>query len=374
MSQTRSRGRLLAFSLTPLLVLAATAELATRLLGLGADDAVAAGTGLTGGVLTRSDPLLGWSMNPGVRFSSPFQGGAYQITTNALGLRGAELPEKQPGEYRILSLGESTTFGLGVDDDETYSARLQELLPKRTGREVTVINAGHSAYSSTQSLIYLRERGLALEPDMILFYHEANDYMPSAMRDSENHEVGVLLTDRELFESKLHRLNRFLLSHSAVYRLLSRSYAQYRVGRFDAGDVENPIEQIGLPDIRVGVEGPEVGELLWRRVSDAERVDNFAELEAVARERGIELVVMHPSYRHSDVHECVLTRYAAANGLELFDAQPIMHSKVSSSVMYLDLWHPSPYGHRLLAEALADEIAPRIRAAQFSDSASASRP
>jgi hypothetical protein len=161
----------------PVLMLLAIAELSTRALNAGVPVAEQ-GAGIVEDGLVRADAELGWSMNPNVSLTTGFQGGSYQLATNSLGLRSPEVEDKAAGEYRILSRGESTTFGLGVDADQTYSQRLQGLLTEATGRSVTVVNAGHSAYSSTQSLIYLRGRGLDLKPDMILFYHEANDYMP----------------------------------------------------------------------------------------------------------------------------------------------------------------------------------------------------
>jgi hypothetical protein len=176
------------------------------------------------------------------------------------------------------------------------------------------------------------------------------------MRDSENNEVGVLLTDKELCQSPRHRFNQFLLSHSAFYRSLSGSYARRRVDRFDATKVENPIQEIGLPDIRVGVKEPEAAKMLWRRVSDEERRDNLEELLAISERRGIELVLIHPSYRQSVPHECILTSFAALHDLAFFETQQIMHERVSSSVMYLDVCHPSAYGHEMLAKGLAREI------------------
>ena len=51
----------------------------------------------------RHDPLLFWSLKPGAQAADG------TIWVNQQGLRGPEVGHKQPGEYRILSLGESTT-------------------------------------------------------------------------------------------------------------------------------------------------------------------------------------------------------------------------------------------------------------------------
>lgn len=47
------------------------------------------------------------------------------ITTNADGLRGRR--ELDPSKQKVLVLGDSYTFGVYVDDDETYPAILNQL-------------------------------------------------------------------------------------------------------------------------------------------------------------------------------------------------------------------------------------------------------
>ena len=74
---------------------------------------------------------------------------------NALGLRGPEISEeKPPGTGRILSLGESTTFGSQLRWDETYSHRLEEML-REAGRPVEVLNGAVRAWSTVQSTRFL---------------------------------------------------------------------------------------------------------------------------------------------------------------------------------------------------------------------------
>ena len=89
---------------------------------------------------------------------------------NALGLRG-DLPAtpKPAGSLRVLAVGDSTTFGWGVNDGETYGAELQRLLAEADPeRAVSVVNAGVSAYNLKQSAGLLRRLAPALDPDVVL--------------------------------------------------------------------------------------------------------------------------------------------------------------------------------------------------------------
>ena len=143
------------------------------------------------------------------------------MTSNAKGLRSPEVGPKVNDEVRILSLGESSTFGVGVPDDQTYTVLIPRLLKDRfPSRRFTALNAGVSAWSSFQSLKYLELRGLDLDPDIVLFYHELNDYLPSTLRDSSNTEIGARKTDRELYQSRSRAVAQSILEASALLRCL----------------------------------------------------------------------------------------------------------------------------------------------------------
>jgi len=363
----QSNIKLIVFSLLPLVLLLLSAEGLVRLFSLDRPTIVAGGSGAGSSAFVQTDIDLGWSMIPNSRGETRGK----PVIVNSLGLRTPEIGSKQPGEYRILSLGESSTFGMGVANDETYSAQLQKMLDERVqSRPVTVINAGLSAYSSYQSLTYLKLRGLELKPDLILFYHEVNDYLPSTIRDTEMNEVGVLRTDKELYGSRLRRINSMLERYSALYRFLAFSYANYKIGQLNRDKIENPIGEIGLPpQLQVGgfldTAGDEAGEsdaglnamALGRRVSDSERLENLRELAAICREKGIELIVIHPSYAYSRPHDCLLTRFCRDEGVRMFEAYPSLHPEgLRRDSMYLDFWHPNADGHQLLAKGLADFI------------------
>jgi len=93
------------------------------------------------------------------------------VRVNSHGTRGPEFTAaKPPGTIRILSLGDSRTFGWGLSEEETYSVRLQALLQAAVGAvpRVEVINAGVNAWSYPQMLVYFRERGLAFAPDIVV--------------------------------------------------------------------------------------------------------------------------------------------------------------------------------------------------------------
>ena len=119
-------------------------------------------------------PLLGWVLPPGAQ--------AYTIdapvSVNRLGYRDDDFPiEKPPGEYRVLALGDSFTFALGVAFDDLWSQQLERALRERAGgrRSVQVVNAGVAGYNTRQELILLESEGWRLAPDLVVVGFYWND-------------------------------------------------------------------------------------------------------------------------------------------------------------------------------------------------------
>ncbi len=124
------------------------------------------------------DPELFWSLRP--LAESP--DGERWI--NSDGLRGPEIGAKGEAEYRVLNLGESTTFAAQVRYEESYSALLEELLNREPReRRVRVLNGGVPGYSLLQGVQFLKLRGQRFKPDMVTLYFGFNDFLPIAFTE-----------------------------------------------------------------------------------------------------------------------------------------------------------------------------------------------
>jgi hypothetical protein len=87
------------------------------------------------------------------------------LHTNSAGFRGTrEYPlNKRAGTTRILGIGDSFTFGWGVQDEETFGAVIESTRPN-----VEVINIASPGYGIDQMLLGFREIGKQFEPDYVL--------------------------------------------------------------------------------------------------------------------------------------------------------------------------------------------------------------
>ncbi|MBS1618516.1 MAG: hypothetical protein JST76_08360 [Bacteroidetes bacterium] len=123
-------------------------------------------------------PYLGYVPYPGYSKNGVVQ-------HNEAGYRGDKVPLKKSGKLRVLCIGGSTTYGLGVPDpSQTYPARLQGLLDQEIRRDqhlaalysgAEVINAGLEAGTSAEELEQYLFKYRYYRPDIVIIHSGVND-------------------------------------------------------------------------------------------------------------------------------------------------------------------------------------------------------
>lgn len=126
--------------------------------------------------LMEFDSRYGWFHKKDTTVWVETQEYAEKVYLNEKGLRGKSYPyEKKSGVYRIIILGDSFVFGLGVGDEDLFSLKLEELF-KRYGKDVEVINMGLNGFGTDQEYLLLEYEGFDYSPDMlIIFFFVGND-------------------------------------------------------------------------------------------------------------------------------------------------------------------------------------------------------
>jgi len=100
----------------------------------------------------------------------------WSYTINSRGCRGPDPGPKSKGTMRIIALGDSYTFGWGLNDDQTFPHYLGQLTSDG-GREIEVINCGVPGYNTAQEAHYLNTQW-DLEPDLVILTYVPNDDEP----------------------------------------------------------------------------------------------------------------------------------------------------------------------------------------------------
>jgi lysophospholipase L1-like esterase len=200
-------------------------------------------------------PTRGYTPGPNVTWYDATREYRIWLRHNSLGFRGPEIaPAKPPGRTRILVLGDSQTYGTGVENDETFCAALESLDPS-----LQVINAGVGGYASDQELLMLRDWIEPLDPDVVILAYFWNDlfevtgsdytraelsegrvrFVPPEPATIEHPSFAGALAEHEKLRSRYGWLRR----ESYLYRFVSDRYKVLNYAIRDwLGDDRAPFE------------------------------------------------------------------------------------------------------------------------------------
>jgi lysophospholipase L1-like esterase len=292
-----------------------------------------------------ASPLFGWELVPGASGIGNL-GESYRI--NSAGLRDAEYPvAKRAGIRRLVAIGDSFTYGTGVDLEDTYPKQLERML-NRGGRTYEVINFGVMAYNMWQYTEVLSRKALAYAPDLVVLGLFEDDIGAAV----SPHVPSAVQTLRRTAVWNLARNARTQLEHK--YR--------YRRGATYLGGIEARKRWWGParptdPHYRIMS-----GKL------DQAQYDAFAtalrRFVATARGAGagVLIVLIPDSVQLNDPHmqhvNGFVRRLAAEMGVPFVDTTPFLEAEDDHESLYLFPYdaHNSPKGLRVIARAIADRI------------------
>lgn len=135
--------------------------------------------------------------------------------------RGATSPAPRAGVKRILALGDSVTFGQGVNDDQTFLHHFDA-----QSDDYDVLNAAVPTWGLVQYESYIRNIAPMMNPNEILLFFYVNDFMqPDYYYDAEP------LTKMRLSEVGWANDEKGLRRYSFVFNHLSRLKHQEKLHR-----------------------------------------------------------------------------------------------------------------------------------------------
>jgi lysophospholipase L1-like esterase len=99
------------------------------------------------------------------------------IKINSDGFRDVEYTIEKPNNtIRIIVLGDSITFGWGVNLSDTYVKILEKKLNElNTTLNFQVMNLGVSGYNTLEEIEFLKQKGMKYNPDIIIIGYVAGD-------------------------------------------------------------------------------------------------------------------------------------------------------------------------------------------------------
>lgn len=139
-----------------------------------------------------------------------------KLMVNAAGFRGPQVNlEKKEGVFRIICLGDSITFGYGLNYTQSYPKLLEDLLNKSTFSLIRyeVINAGVPGYTALQGIRFYKSRFRKYDADMLIVFFGSNDFDNNFYRDREIiiRSNWLLDTDNFLNNFRFYRFLKFVI-------------------------------------------------------------------------------------------------------------------------------------------------------------------
>ena len=284
----------------------------------------------------------------------------WSVHTNAQGWRGGEFSLAKPaGVVRVAALGDSSTFGWGVEEFESYPARLAPALATRLGvapDRVEVLNLGVPGYSSFQGRVLLERRALALAPDLVVWSYLSNDGAMTGESDRETYEQrtgarGALL-------EALHASRAFETLEAWILVVRRHFAPAPALDPNDAGQRNIPSYAAAAENVRAAVRIARAAGVPIVLLGECTRGEPAQILAATAREMGVPhldatalldeaLPDLATAERWGDHRLAMRKRYG--------DAELEAHHGWLAFLP--DRCHPNALGHRLVADALADVAA-----------------
>ncbi len=121
------------------------------------------------------DAVFGRVLKPGFAGRHVTDEFAVGVRVNSLGMRGPEISkEKRKGTFRVAFVGDSFTFGWGVEVEQSFVGQLREQWQDRIPR-VEVLDFGVPGWSADQVLVLLRRQLFDFEPDLVVLQMCVND-------------------------------------------------------------------------------------------------------------------------------------------------------------------------------------------------------
>ncbi len=303
-----------------------------------------------------SSRFLGWDLIPDTSGVGSL-GEYYRI--NASGFRGPDaVGDKQPGKLRIMVIGDSFTFGMGVNHEDAYPTQLEKIL-NRKKRPSEVINCGVVAHDMWQHNQMLLRKALPHRPDLVILGLFLDDIRGSAPPFS-GAEGSPLESPFEVWE-RHGFMSRFSLWNvlKNVNILIEYKYRSHR-GFTYVKRIEERKKTIGPSNPTNEYYRIMTGKLEQRKYSEfAAALEWFVEM---VREAGAEaLVVMIPDsvqLNEPDLQEVnrFVERMCGEIRVPFVDVTPFLEPGGESLYLFPFDAHNNPKGLRVIATVIADKI------------------
>jgi hypothetical protein len=240
---------------------------------------------------------------------------------------------KQDDVYRIISLGDSYTFGDQINNiDDTWPYQLEFRLNKEYNFPIEIINLGLNGANTVDELSLLKKYGLSHEPDLIILQFTHNDVLPQNKGGSYLYDNTKLsdYIDSNLFSFIIK--NSYFISFIDEAMIPNNYKKEFPNGWFDLYDENFK----GYKDMRTALN----------------------EIKLLAKSNDVDFLFVIYNFKNSK-----LEKYVSSNmfnlseelNIDVIDMLPHFINLNSKNIMTID-GHPNENANNLASEVIASHI------------------
>ncbi|HCU80680.1 MAG: hypothetical protein CL789_02975 [Chloroflexi bacterium] len=272
---------------------------------------------------------------------------SYNYEHNSFGFRDVEhILRKDHGVFRILGLGDSFTYGVGAEIEDTYlfvlETMLNDISPAREKFEI--VKAGIPRYYPHVQRILLEHYGIHYEPDLIIIGFVPNDVIDT------HYGLDAIVLDRSGYlktrvANDMGALGNFLYNNSHFLRIVLKRVTAYRMSQ-----IYNPKWE------EVFVEN-------GHHEDDWIAIENeYTKIVEIANGIGADVLIVHIPGKGpwDDSHKYPserLSAWAKSNEVGFVDVLPAMKVESSQSDLYYAIdGHANASGHAVIAQQIYDYL------------------
>ena len=273
----------------------------------------------------------------------------FTYRTNEIGRRGPYIaPDQLTGKAVVAVLGDSFSFGIGVEDDEVFAVQLARLL----GGGWHVLNGGMSGWGIDSEIKWYYGVGAPYEPEAVVLQFTANDPWDSGtgvttLEDDGSFAFHPYDSQKPAWQEWVSRSG--VLQRSHLFSLFRSIQA---AGGGGGAEVADPEAALAAEEVRREVQDRYVGLLRAFAEQLSAEGTSLHFLSVTHREDG---TYMYDVDNYPIIADAVSQLDEA--GLLSFVGLPLDRMETMSASPEGHQWGPDH--HRAVAEALAESLAGR---------------
>ncbi len=283
------------------------------------------------------------------------------LNTNSQGFRGTKeysVPKPQ-GVYRIIVLGDSVTLGHGVEDEETFSSRLEQQLSHH--RPTEVINMGVSGFGTAEELIQLRNIGWKYDPDLVILAYFPNDPYNNVVSQLFSVTDGHLVQREQVFVPAIYIRDRLYLIPGYSFLCQHSHFVNFIRNRLSGFFIKQLAQQNSISSQTSQVLSPLETELTVLLINEM--------IKEVQQQHHVPLLILNiPLIAKGQIVDNFpesRIREDAALSVHVLAVKDIAYAgHALGDLSYEKDAHPKPLGHELIGKGVAAFIENRVWGAQ----------